>query len=138
MSDIAYSEKLKILRKTFKKFNKENEFKFVKPTLILREKNDILQYITFHFGYNRLVPEIVVQPLYAPAEGYCPEISTRLNFLDPRSSKIDPKVVAYMMLSDEYSEADIKNTRILKYAKDFRGAIARVTFWNLQRIWKKF
>lgn len=77
--DIESKAKRKILRTVFKEFNSENSFKFIKPTLLLRDNNDIIQYFDFHIGPGRLICDIVVQPLYVPNEGFCVELSERLS-----------------------------------------------------------
>ena len=42
MIDIPRNEKVKIIRKTFKQFNEENGFYFLKPTLIMKDNYDAM------------------------------------------------------------------------------------------------
>ena len=79
MYDIESKSKRKILRTAFKEFNSENSFKFIKPSLLLRDNHDIIQYFDFHIAPGRLICDIVVQPLYVPATGFCVELSERLS-----------------------------------------------------------
>ena len=81
MIDIDSKAKRKVLKETFKEFNSKNSFIFVKPTLLLRDYNDIIQYFYFHIAPNRLICDIVVQPLYIPADGFCVELSQRLSYI---------------------------------------------------------
>lgn len=45
MGELTINEKRKIIRREFKQFNKDNGFRFVRPNTLLREQNDILQYL---------------------------------------------------------------------------------------------
>lgn len=45
MGELTINEKRKIIRREFKQFNQENGFRFVRPNTLLRERNNILQYV---------------------------------------------------------------------------------------------
>lgn len=86
MIDIPRNEKVKIIRKTFKQFNEENGFYFLKPTLIMKDNYDIAYYLIIGPRLNRTVCDIVVQPLYQPTEIFNLSISKRLQFLTTKSN----------------------------------------------------
>lgn len=86
MVDIPRNEKVKIIRKTFKQFNKENGFYFLKPTLIMKDHYDIAYYLIIGPHLNRTVCDIVVQPLYIPAEQFILSISERLQFITTKAN----------------------------------------------------
>ena len=67
MGELTINEKRKIIRREFKQFNRENGFRFVKPNTLLRERNDILQYLQFKIKAGYISCEIASQPLYIPA-----------------------------------------------------------------------
>lgn len=85
MNDIPRNEKIKIIRNTFKQFNEENGFYFLKPTLIMKDNYDIAYYLIIGPRLNRTVCDIVVQPLYIPAKQFILSISERLQFITTKT-----------------------------------------------------
>jgi len=81
MGELTINEKRKIIRREFKQFNQENGFRFVRPNTLLREQNDILQYLQFKIKAGYISCEIVSQPLYIPASVFSLNISTGIQFL---------------------------------------------------------
>ncbi len=81
MSDITRTEKIKIIKTSFEKFNKDNDFYFLKPTLIIKDNYDIAHYLIIAPRFNRTVCDIVAQPLYIPESTLSLNISTRLQQL---------------------------------------------------------
>ena len=81
MGELIINEKRKILRREFKQFNKDNGFRFVRPNTLLRERNDILQYLQFKIKAGYTSCEIASQPLYIPASVFSLNISTGIQFL---------------------------------------------------------
>ena len=80
MSELTLNEKRKIIRREFKQFNQENGFRFVRPNTLLRERNDILQYLQFKIKAGYISCEIASQPytfrLRSSASTYPPEFSS--------------------------------------------------------------
>jgi hypothetical protein len=85
MSELTLNEKRKILRREFRQFNKDNGFRFVRPNTLLREQNDILQYLQFKIKAGYMSCEIVSQPLYIPASVFSLNISTGIQFLGKKT-----------------------------------------------------
>lgn len=85
MSELTINEKRKILRREFKQFNQENGFKFVKPNTLLREQNDILQFLQFQIKVGYMSCDIASQPLYIPSDILNLSISIRIQFLGNRT-----------------------------------------------------
>ena len=81
MGELTINEKRKIIRREFKQFNQENGFRFVRPNTLLRERNDILQYLQFKIKAGYINCEIASQPLYIPASVFSLNISTGIQFL---------------------------------------------------------
>lgn len=61
--------------------NKDNGFGFVRPNTLLRERNDILQYLQFKIKAGYTSCESVSQPPYIPASVFSLNISTGIQFL---------------------------------------------------------
>lgn len=85
MGELTINEKRKIIRREFKQFNRENGFRFVKPNTLLREQNDILQYLQFKIKAGYISCEIASQPLYIPASVFSLNISTGIQFLGKKT-----------------------------------------------------
>ena len=81
MGELTINEKRKIFRREFKQFNQENGFRFIRPNTLLRERNDILQYLQFKIKAGYTSCEIAAQPLYIPASVFSLNISTGIQFL---------------------------------------------------------
>ena len=81
MGELTINEKRKIIRREFKQFNQENGFRFVRPNTLLRERNDILQYLQFKIKAGYISCEIASQPLYIPASAFNLNISIEIQFL---------------------------------------------------------
>ena len=81
MGELTINEKRKIIRREFKQFNKDNGFRFVRPNTLLREQNDILQYLQFKIKAGYISCEIASQPLYILASVFSLNISTGIQFL---------------------------------------------------------
>ena len=81
MGELIINEKRKILRREFRQFNQDNGFRFVRPNTLLRERNDILQYLQFKIKAGYTSCEIASQPLYIPASVFSLNISTGIQFL---------------------------------------------------------
>ena len=88
MEDITRSQKQSAFKRVFKDFSKENGFKFVKPRILLKENDNVLNYLTFNHSSNHLFCDIVSQPLYIPATEYILTISNRLDSLRPPIQRI--------------------------------------------------
>ena len=85
MSELTLNEKRKIIRREFKQFNQENGFRFVRPNTLLRERNDILQYLQFKIKAGYMSCEIASQPLYIRASVFSLNISTGIQFLGKKT-----------------------------------------------------
>ena len=85
MGELTINEKRKIIRREFKQFNQENGFRFVRSNTLLRERNDILQYLQFKIKAGYMSCEIVSQPLYIPASVFSLNISTGIQFLGKKT-----------------------------------------------------
>lgn len=85
MGELTINEKRKIIRREFKQFNQENGFRFVRPNTLLRERNNILQYLQFKIKAGYISCEIVSQPLYIPASVFSLNISTGIQFLGKKT-----------------------------------------------------
>ena len=78
MGELSINEKRKIIRNEFK------QFKFIKPNILLRERNNILQYLQFKLKAGYMNCDIVSQPLYIPSATFNLSISTGIQFLGNR------------------------------------------------------
>lgn len=85
--ELSIGEKRKILRREFKAFNQENDFRFITPNVLLREKNGILQYLCFKIKAGYLSGEIVAQPLYLPADSLNLTISLKMQYLSKKNRR---------------------------------------------------
>ena len=85
MCELSLSEKRKILRREFRPFNQENGFRFIRPNTLLRERNDILQFLQFQIKPGYLSCDIASQPLYIPSAILNLGISIRIQFLGNRT-----------------------------------------------------
>lgn len=88
MEDITRYQKQRIRKSVFKDFSQENGFKFVKSRILLKENDNVLNYLTFNSSNNHLFCDIVSQPLYIPATEYILTISNRLDSLRPPIQRI--------------------------------------------------
>ena len=85
MSELSINEKRKILRREFKQVDQENGFRFIRPNTLLRERNNILQYLQFKIKAGSMGCDIVSQPLYIPSERFSLSISTGIQHLGKRT-----------------------------------------------------
>ncbi len=85
--ELSIGEKRKIFRREFKTFNQENDFRFITPNVLLREKNGILQYIYFKIKAGILSGEIAAQPLYLPDDSLNLTISLEIQYLSKKSRR---------------------------------------------------
>lgn len=81
MDVLSSNERQKILRRKLKDFNKQNGFRFVTSRIVLREQNNIVQYISFIIKQGFMTADVVTQPLYIEAESYILNICFRINHL---------------------------------------------------------
>lgn len=54
----------KLVKNNFKSFAKENGFKIIKSTILVKVSNDTLNIISFDFGKSGFTCDIAIQPLY--------------------------------------------------------------------------
>ena len=85
MAELTINEKRKIIRREFKQFNQENGFRFVRPNTLLRERNDILQYLQFKMKAGYMSCEIACFPFHNGnvRQKYCGLNSFFSEFFDP-------------------------------------------------------
>ena len=85
MAELTINEKRKIIRREFKQFNQENGFRFVRPNTLLRERNDILQYLQFKIKAGYMSCEIACFPFHNgnARQKYCDMNSFFSEFFDP-------------------------------------------------------
>lgn len=73
----------KIIKKCIKnklsEFAIKNNFKFLKPTVLIRENDNLLQIINFDIINGHFNCNIAIQPLYIPVEYIILSIGNRLN-----------------------------------------------------------
>lgn len=81
MDVLSSNERQKILRRKLKDFNKQNGFRFVTSRIVLREQNNIVQYISFIIKQGFMTADVVTQPLYIEAESYILNVCFRINHL---------------------------------------------------------
>lgn len=66
---MTYGQKIrKLIKKQLKSFAEENKFIFLKPTLLVRAKQDVLHIICFEIPPGGFYCNVVIQPLYIPSE----------------------------------------------------------------------
>lgn len=80
LEDIQRKEKIEIIGETFKDFNKENDFYFKTPRIILKDNYDIIHYLIIAPRLLRIVCDVVAQPMYIPATSWNLDIGVRLQF----------------------------------------------------------
>lgn len=69
MNHLTYGQRIKgLIKKHLTAFAKENEFIFLKPTVLIRVKQDIMHVICFEVPPEGFYCNVVIQPLYIPEE----------------------------------------------------------------------
>ncbi|AIF51844.1 hypothetical protein [Pelosinus sp. UFO1] len=82
---MTYGQKIrKLIKRQLKSFAEENKFIFLKPTLLVRVKQDVLHIICFEIPPGGFYCNVVIQPLYIPFERPNLGFGARLRHINER------------------------------------------------------